>query len=342
MRKKVISMILVLANVISLASCSIFGEPDATLPSKDGKTSPVKEEVFSTIEKIGNSLADCNFEKFTDNCVASTREIEKKMPVLTDDDSTDYKKPKLTNEWKLMNLIASSITYDIDEKSFKGGIWGSKCSVDVTFSYKDYKIVKGMKDEFLGPAEFNTLLRDISETVDNKFTLEFVKDESGKHYVLANPDVLAPVYDYDVSDVKFFKLFSMIKRSYLEGDGYDKATDTYSNTNSFTIVFELDERAKDYVWTYIYAVVLETEPNWTYIYTSKSIIDQNPNEIRITYTQDKNFEDGFYAFFIYDQANKQLVGQEFYVKNKPVDADPSDPSDASNATDTTESTTETT
>ena len=157
MHKKVISMILVLANVISLASCSIFGEPDATLPSKDGKTSPVKEEVFSTIEKIGNSLADCNFEKFTDNCVASSREIEKKMPVLTDDDSTDYKKPKLTNEWKLMNLIASSITYEIDEKSFKGGIWGSKCSVDVTFSYKDYKIVKGMKDEFLGPAEFNTL-----------------------------------------------------------------------------------------------------------------------------------------------------------------------------------------
>ena len=342
MRKKVISMILVLANVISLASCSIFGEPDATLPSKDGKTSPVKEEVFSTIEKIGNSLADCNFEKFTDNCVASSREIEKKMPVLTDDDSTDYKKPRLTNEWKLMNLIASSITYEIDEKSFKGGIWGSKCSVDVTFSYKDYMKVKGMKDEFLGPAEFNTLLRDVTETVDNKFTLEFVKDESGKHYVLANPDVLAPVYDYDVSDVKFFKLFNMVKRSYLEGDGYDKTTDTYSNTNSFTIVFELDERAKDYVWTYIYAVVLETEPNWTYIYTSKSIIDKNPNEIRITYTQDKNFEDGFYAFFIYDQANKQLVGQEFYVKNKPVDADPSDPSDASNATDTTESTTETT
>ena len=117
MRKKVISMILVLANVISLASCSIFGEPDTTRASKESKTSEVKEQVYGTIEKIGNALADCNFEKFTENCVASSREIEKKMPVITDDGDTDYKKPRLTNEWKLMNLIATSITYEIDEKS---------------------------------------------------------------------------------------------------------------------------------------------------------------------------------------------------------------------------------
>ena len=343
MRKKVISMILVLANVFTLASCSIFGEPDATLPSKDGKNSEVKEKVFSTIEKIGNSLADCDLEKFTENSVASSREMEKKMPVVNEDDDTDIKKPKITNEWRLMNLIATTITYEIDEKSFKGGIWGSKCSVDVTFSYKDYKKVKEMKDEFLGPAEFNTLLREIDETVENTYTLEFVKDDSGKHYVLANPDVLTSVYDYDVSGVKFFKLFNMVKSCHLEGEGYDKVTDTYSNTNSFTIVFELDERAKDYVWTYVYAVVLETEPDWTYLYTSKSIIDKNPTEIRITYTQDQNFEDGFYAFFIYDKTNKQLVGQEFYVKNKPADADPSDPTattDASGVTDATDATTE--
>ena len=97
MRKKVISMILVLANVFTLASCSIFGEPDATLPSKDGRNSEVKEQVFGTIEKIGNSLADCDLEKFTENSVASSREMEKKMPVVNEDDDTDIKKPKITN-----------------------------------------------------------------------------------------------------------------------------------------------------------------------------------------------------------------------------------------------------
>ena len=82
--------------------------------------------------------------------------------------------------------------------------------------------------------------------------------------------------------------------------------------------------------------------NWTYIYTSKTVIDKNPTEIRITYTQDNNFEDGFYAFFIYDQNNKQLVGQEFHVKNKPVDTVTGNTPDTSDATDTTDATTETT
>jgi hypothetical protein len=54
-------------------------------------------------------------------------------------------------------MIAETITYKIDDDSFKGGFWGSKCSVDVTFSYKDYHEVVGMREEFLGPADFNTL-----------------------------------------------------------------------------------------------------------------------------------------------------------------------------------------
>lgn len=331
MRKKLISIVLVLANVLTLASCQVFEKPDETKASKENKTSGVKEEVFDTVAKIGTALAECDLEKFTENCVASSREIERKMPVVTEEDD-DYKTPKITDQWRLMNMIASSITYEIDESSFKGGIWGSKCSVDVKFSYKDYRRVKMSKTEFLGPAEFNTLLRDTAETVDQTITLEFVKGDSGRHYVLANPDDLAPVYDYKVSDVKFFKLFDMVKKCYMTGDGFNTKTDTYSNTNSFTIVFELDNRAENYIWTYIYAVVLETQPDWTYLYTSKTVIDKNPNEIRITYTQDKNFEDGFYAFFIYDQTNKQLVGQEFYVKNTPTETEPSSTESTSEST----------
>lgn len=339
MHKRFISIVLVLANVLTLASCQIYDKPDETDASKETKTSAVKEEVFDTIEKIGNALAECNLEKFTENCVASSREMERKMPVVTEEDD-DYKTPRITDEWRLMNLIASSITYEIDEDSFKGGFWGSKCSVDVTFSYKDYRRVKMSKNEFLGPAEFNTLLRDTAETVDETYTLQFVKGESGRHYVLSNPDDLVSVYNYDVSDVKFFKQFDMVKRCYLEGEGYDKKTDTYKDTNSFTIVFELDNRAENYTWSYIYAVVLENGSDWTYLYTSKTIIDKNPTEIRITYTQDEKFEDGFYAFFIYDQNNKQLVGQEFHVKNTPQDTVPGDASDASDAS--AETTAETT
>ena len=118
----------------------------------------------------------------------------------------------------------------------------------------------------------------------------------------------------------------------MTGEGWDQKTETYKDTNTFTIVFELDERAPEYVWTYIYALALETQPEWTYIHISKTIIDENPTEIKITYTQEENFKDGFYCFFIYDQSIKQLVGMEFNVKNTPADA----------VTGTTESTAETT
>ena len=329
MRKRLISIILVLANVISLASCSVFDSPNTAASSKESKTSAVKEEVFDTIGKIGNALAKCNLEKFTDNCVASSREMERKMPVVKDDDDTDYTWPKVTNEWRLMNLIASSITYKIDEDSFKGGIWGSNCSVDVTFSYKDYRRVKMMKREFMGPAEFNTLLRETKETIDKTYTLEFVKSDSGRHFVLANPDDLVSIYDYDVSDVEFFELFDMVKNCYMTGDNYDEKTNTYTDTNTFTIVFELDNRAPDYIWTYIYAVVLKTKPDWTYLYTSTTVIDENPTEIRLTYTQEENFKDGPYCFFIYDQSTKDLVGLNFSVKNTPAESVPDVPENTS-------------
>ena len=140
---------------------------------------------------------------------------------------------------------------------------------------------------------------------------------------ISNPDDLVSIYDYNVSDVKFFKLFDMVKKCYMTGDNWDEKTSTYKDTNTFTIVYKLDERAKDYVWTYIYAVALQTSPEWTYLYTSKTIIDENPEEITITYTQEENFKDGPYVFFIYDQSTKQLTGLQFFVKNTPSETDPS-------------------
>ena len=119
MRKRLISIILVLANVLSLVSCSMFDTPETSESSKESKVSGTKEEVFATIGKIGNALADCNFDKFTEYCVASSHEMERKMPVIKEEDSTDYTKPKITDQWRLMNLIATSITYEIDEDSFQ-------------------------------------------------------------------------------------------------------------------------------------------------------------------------------------------------------------------------------
>ena len=336
MRKKIIAAILIMANVLSLASCSIFNKPDDDNdPDETGETtmSTSEEKVFETVEKIGKALAECDYGKFKENCSKESRDIEKAMPSISNDNDDDYKKQKVTDNWRVRNMIAATITYKIDEKSFKSGFWGKDCSVDVVFSYKDYHEVLGMREEFLGPADFNTLLYDVEKTIDTKVTLKFKKD--GRNYLLENPDDLLPLYEYEkIDDMKFLKnYFSLIKNTYMTGPGWDPVTESYTDTNTFTIVFELDDRAKNYIWRYKYAVSEGKGFDWDYKFISAEINDEYPTEIRLTFSQDENFKTGFYHFFLYDPQTKSIYGLEYDVYNTQ---------DGGKPTETSESTTETT
>ena len=252
------------------------------------------------------------------------------MPSIKKDDDDDYTTPKVTDSWKVKNMIAGTITYEIDDDSYKG----SKCEVDVTFSYKDYHEVIGMREEFLGPADFNTLLYDVEKTIDKKITLIFKK--AGDGYQLYNPAEFICLYNYEnLETLKFMKnIFDMVKNVYMTGPGWDEASESYTDTNEFTIVFELDDRAKTYVWRYKYAVAEGRGFDWDYNFISDTINDENPTEIRITYKQDENFKTGFYHFILYDPQTKTLYGLEYDVYNTKDGGAPT--------TTTTESTAETT
>lgn len=337
MSKKIMAAVLVLANVLSLASCSMFttstfpeddDDPDDTVASKS-----TKDQIYDTIGKISKALADCDYQKFTEYS-EECRDLESAMPSIKKDDDDDYTTPKVTDSWKVKNMIAGTITYEIDDDSYKGGIWGSKCEVDVTFSYKDYHEVIGMREEFLGPADFNTLLYDVEKTIDKKITLIFKK--AGDGYQLYNPAEFICLYNYEnLETLKFMKnIFDMVKNVYMTGPGWDEASESYTDTNEFTIVFELDDRAKTYVWRYKYAVAEGRGFDWDYTFISDTINDENPTEIRITYKQDENFKTGFYHFILYDPQTKTLYGLEYDVYNTKDGGAPT--------TTTTESTAETT
>lgn len=335
MSKRLIAAVLVLANVLSLASCSMFTTP--TFPEDDDPDetttgSSTKDKIYDKIDKISKALAECDYDKFKEYSEECT-DLERAMPSIKGDDDDDYKTPKVTDSWKVMHMIAATITYEIDDSSYKGGFWGSKCTVDVTFSYKDYHEVMGMRKEFLGPADFNTLLYDVEKTIDKKITLIFEK--AGNDYQLYNPAEFICLYNYEnIETLKFMRnYFDMVKKVYMTGPGWDEATESYTDTNEFTIVFELDERAKDYTWTYIYRVSEELSPKWNHIYTSSRITVESPTEIRITYKQDENFKTGFYCFIIYDPMSESLIGMEYDVYNT---------ADGGKPTETTAPTSETT
>ena len=337
MSKKILAAILVLANVLSLASCSMFTTP--TFPEDDdpdetsAQSESTRDKIYDKIDKISKALADSDYERFkefSEEC----RDLERAMPSISekDKDKDNYMAPKVTDSWKVKHMIAETITYKIDDDSYKGGFWGSKCSVDVTFSYKDYHEVVGMREEFLGPADFNTLLYDVEKTIDTKINLIFTK--VGDDYQLYNPAEFICLYNYEnLETLKFMKnCFDMVKNVYMTGPGWDEATESYTDVNEFTIVFELDERAKNYVWTYIYRVSEELNPKWNHLYTSSRITVESPTEIRITYKQDEIFKTGYYCFIIYDPQSETLMGMEYDVYNTKDGSMPT----------TTESTTETT
>ena len=319
MREKLTAAILILACVMSLASCTV---PKTTEEIEDTETETTEEKdlsfseekIYENIDKIAAALANCDFEDLSSRCVSTPYEVLGLMPVVEEEDEDDLSYKVTDNMLIVKNMIASTITYKIDETSYKAKVFDKKYSVDVTFSYKDYSKVVRLRDKFLGPADFNTLMAEEERTIDQVFTLEFVKRDN--HYLLSNANDLAILYAYDLPELEFMKNhFDMIENSYMTGPGWDPYMECYYDTNTFEFVIELDAYASNYIWRYVYLVSEETEPEWTRLYLSDTIVDKYPTGIHLTYTQEENFSTGFYCFIIYDLQSEQVYGWEFNVYN---------------------------
>lgn len=321
MREKLTAAILILAGVLSLASCNVPGtaatdetEEKVTVTEDDGSRSYSEEKVYENIAKIADDLADCNYDDLCSRCVSNPSGLGSLMPVVEEEDDDDVSYKVTDNMLLIKNMIASTITYEIDETSFKGKMLEKRYSVDVTFSYKDYSKIVRMRDKFLGAADFNTLMAEEEDMIDQTFTLEFVKKD--KHYLLANAEDLASLYTYDLPELEFMRdHFDMIEDSYMTGPGWDPYTESYYDTNTFEFVVNLDAYASNYIWRYRYLISEETEPEWTRIYLSDNIVDKYPTGIHLTYTQEENFSTGFYCFIIYDVQSGEIYGWEFNVYN---------------------------
>lgn len=333
MSKKVIAAILVLANVMTLASCSQPSNTDETTrrsrsnteeteeeESKGNRHSAAEDKVYHSIEKLGSALASCDYDAVCELCSYTPYEIRSAMPVVEEVEEINYNsvfvKKSPDDMLRVKNVIAATTTYEIDESSFKSNLWAEKCTVTVTFSYKDFNSILDKRDRFLGAADFNMLLSEVEDTIDMDITLEFVKNEDNGRYLLANGRDLVEIYDYDLPELEFMSdLFDTIDDSYMTGPGWDSVTETFTDTNTFEFVINLTEEAGQYVWRYKYRVSRETEDGWDALYTSDSIVDRYPTGIDLTYTQEENFPTGHYIFFIYDMQSGAMYGWEYDVYN---------------------------
>ena len=184
MKRKILAAVLAVAFLLSAVSCDRSKEVD-------------KDEIFSTIDDITYKLAKCDMEGIEEDCKGKANTLKEAMPVIEEkeDDESSKKKKENKNDKKktVENLIAGTITSEIDEESFEADRWGRKCSVDVVFEYKDYQKIFKTKDQFLSVNEFESYLKGISDKVEVEVTLEFEK--KGDEFLLTNANDLAEVYD---------------------------------------------------------------------------------------------------------------------------------------------------
>ena len=310
MKKKLIASALILANVISLASCKSTAQKPSPFDDDDDdaddrkKPESIEEGVFGTVDEIAQALAECDYDAFRKHCTSDPVAIEEAMPIV--DESTE----KAGKQDLVENMIASTITYEIDKDSYKSNLLGAS-SVDVTFSYKDYRKAAESKEGFINPGDFKTVLDDVSETVDFTFNLKFQKNYDD--FYLLNPETLVGLYDYKDTELNYISIFDMVDDIYITGPGYDEETDSYYATDTFEIVLVLNPEASKYVWQYRYRVSIEQWPEWEHLYRSEKITERNPTEIRVTYTADHIFEDGFYVILFYNYYDDTIIGMEFDV-----------------------------
>ena len=146
MKKKVIATVLILANLLTLASCSQASNSDTPKSRKtaeafdddeeaaddeeekdNGSGKIAEERIYNCIDKLATTLAECDYDGFCELCTYTPYEVRSVMPVVYEVETTDYDDYYIQRQpsemLRVKNAIAATTTYEIDKSSFKANLW---------------------------------------------------------------------------------------------------------------------------------------------------------------------------------------------------------------------------
>ena len=167
--KKTVSVVLTASMLMTLGACQ-----DKSM-----------DEVIDLAEDVAKYTCDLDYKKLS------------KMTEDGDEDLEEIFDAVKENEFR--EAIASTLSYEVDEDSIeKDGKNGY--TVDVTFTYVDYDEALDGETYFIDTDEFEDLLDDCDEVVEETITLEFEKD--GSDILLTNIGDLEGLFPY--SDEEYF------------------------------------------------------------------------------------------------------------------------------------------
>lgn len=288
-KRKAVAALLVVSLMGSTCSCSAKFE----------------SSVADQADKLGKYIQDRDYKKIEKLSSGKEKDLESILAMDAGDSMND-------NEAR--EIIASTLTYEVDEDSFEGDFFGREGSIDVTFTYVDYE--KAIKDIaiFEDIDAFEEAIEECDDVVEQTITFEFEKD--GGDTVCTNTGDIADLFPY--ADEEFN--FALSRDSYTGAVTFQNLNNGSGYIDAYTITCQLaiEGDGQDLTWNYYWVV----ECNDVNLYTSDVMESDTDTFLTAFYSEDDILPDGNYVFTFYTEDDLMIGTGSVLVTHTEVTPTP--------------------
>ena len=257
-----------------------------------GKT---KDRVVSSVESFADLVISRKYDELEELSTEGDEDLKTMMSLSSE--SSDL------NEQARV-VIMDTMKYEIDEDSFEGGAMYRQNSIDVTFEYVDFEKLTNL-DFYANIDEFKEDVQRCTDTVKKTVTLKFASDDDG--YLCDNlgdlTSVFLPIYKAQFNFAGSYS--SYVGDITFTGEGYDAATNTYTDVSVIECNVEITGEGTLLDWNYGLRInrdgqqVFDYSDNYSHC---PSVISADHNAcIDESLPEGTYLPDGEYEFVFYDR-----------------------------------------
>ena len=214
---------------------------------------------------------------------------------------------------EIRELIASTLSYEVDEDSFEGDFMGKEGSIDIVFTYVDYEAAFDGYEIFEDVDQAEALLDDCDDKIEETITFDFEKD--GSDIICTNIGDIEKLFPY--ADEEFS--FALAKSEYagqitFSGAGYTASTNTYLDATTMNCTLPIEGDGQSLTWDYYVVVYMSGNE----LYTSEVTTVEQPAELSFSYTyqgSQDTFFDATYTVTFYTTDDEVIATADFYAEN---------------------------
>lgn len=278
MRRYTRAVAILLCASFALSTCSCSGK--------------FQSSVEDAAEAIGKAVVARDYKKLMKVADKEDEDLEGILG-LSSDSSEEADQAR--------EIIASTLTYEVDPDSYDGDFMGKEGCIDVIFEYVDYESVT--EDVFFPDINaFEQAIEDCKDTVEVRITFDFISD--GGKTLCTNISEVEDLFPYSSEEFEFAQ-----ERSSYAGDitffGVD-STNALNDTSDIQCELAITGDGQQLQWDYYWTVELDGNV----IYTLNDVINaEDPTSLAAYYSSNDGeiLPDGIYVFTYYTLDDEMIA-----------------------------------